>query len=327
MVGADPVICKAKEGELVTDTLEMTDSTSIDVFVQFAGSRVRVSTNVHQKGRQSHLPTVTALTFPLIWTVTFLHPYKLITWLFSVWSMTRPRSFSKNSFSTINPHVSFQAASSTRTCLPALTTSHLFPSNAILDGFFPARADGFEGFVGRLVEAPDDEEDGLAGTVPEARNAGFLWVISSLLTLRRPEVTPSPWLRAAKTASMPPDAAAGVAGAEGAPTAGGGGGGGGGGAGALGAAGVLSIPGVYFMALIPCVMNKVSEAFCAPREHTVYLWVPCQSGGMILHHVLSELFQERSKALDPVDLFRVSLSSVSGYRKDGVAETRTDLSL
>lgn len=125
------------------------------------------------------------------------------------------------------------------------------PSNTNLLGFLPARADGLEGFVGFFATDDGTENkcamtilkenysspDGLeveAGTTLLALNAGFLWVISLLSTLRKPFVTASPRLSSANSAAAPTAGAAAAAG--GAAAGGGGGGGGGGGAPLAGAA-------------------------------------------------------------------------------------------
>lgn len=72
---------------------------------------------------------------------------------------------------------------------------------------------------------PDDPDDPtVLGTVEDARNAGFLCVISLLSTLRRLFVTSEPRLSSANTAATPPAGAA--AGAGGGGPGGGGGGGG-----------------------------------------------------------------------------------------------------
>lgn len=93
------------------------------------------------------------------------------------------------------------------------------PSSANFDGFLPASAAGLDGLTGRFGVAWPPAE---AGTTLDARNSGFLCVISDLSTFRKPFVTSSPRLSSAKTAPMPPeDEAAGAA-------LGGGGGGGGG---------------------------------------------------------------------------------------------------
>lgn len=91
MVGAEPVIWIANEGEAVTETEEITESTSTDVFVQFtaAGPSVRV-----MGGEMIHQPKVTPLTLPFIATVVFLQPYKLTRWLISPSSTVSPGSFS-----------------------------------------------------------------------------------------------------------------------------------------------------------------------------------------------------------------------------------------
>jgi len=93
MVGAEPVIWMANEGEAVTETADITESTSTDVFVQFTvgfyQAPVRVTT-----GETVHKPKVTPLTLPLIATVVFLQPYRLTIWLISPFSTVSPDSFS-----------------------------------------------------------------------------------------------------------------------------------------------------------------------------------------------------------------------------------------
>lgn len=97
--------------------------------------------------------------------------------------------------------------------------------------------EGFKGFFPDAGAGPG--EVGRPGTGPWARRAGFLWVISSFFTFRRPAVTASPLFSSAKTAATPP--AAGFAGgAAEARSTGGGGGGGGGGPGGGGAAEVAA---------------------------------------------------------------------------------------
>ena len=98
---------------------------------------------------------------------------------------------------------------------------------------------------------PRDIEDTLdalslrVGTVAPARKDGFLCVISSAVTLRRPFVTASPLLRSLKTAPSPLALGAGAAFGASSNLAGGGGGPGGGGGGGGGpaapSAGVLGV--------------------------------------------------------------------------------------
>src|SRR5690242_8871077 len=86
----------AKEGEDVMEMLAMTESTRTDVLVQFTVRVVSVK-SIDCKNTTSNPPIVTALTFPLTSTVVFLHPYKLTTWLISVFSTTSDFSLSKYS--------------------------------------------------------------------------------------------------------------------------------------------------------------------------------------------------------------------------------------
>ena len=81
-----------------------------------------------------------------------------------------------------------------------------------------------------------DDDPAVLGTTGDARNAGFLCVISLLSTLRRPFVTSSPRLSSANTAATPPPAAAGAGDTAGGGDGPGGGGGGGGGGAPLAAA-------------------------------------------------------------------------------------------
>lgn len=101
------------------------------------------------------------------------------------------------------------------------STSHLVPSNSLRGGLRARMLSG----LGFLLGAGDLPRTALepSGAVEPARRLGFLWVISDLSTLRRPEVIASPWLSWSKTADMSAAGAAG-AGAGGIPGGGGGGG-------------------------------------------------------------------------------------------------------
>lgn len=102
-------------------------------------------------------------------------------------------------------------------------------------GFFPG--------AGLLPRDIDDTLDWLSlrvGTVVPARSAGFLWVIWSGLTFRRPLVTASPWFSSLKTAPRPLEFAAGAGFGASSNLAGGGGGPGGGGGGGAPAPGAAS---------------------------------------------------------------------------------------
>ena len=98
MVGAEPVIWIANEGEAVTETEDTTESTSTEVFVQFTVVFSSVGAMI---GEVIHKPRVTPLTLPFITTVVFLQPYKLTMWLISPSSTVRPGSFSWYSYSAI----------------------------------------------------------------------------------------------------------------------------------------------------------------------------------------------------------------------------------
>jgi len=93
MVGAEPVIWMVNEGEAVTETEDITESTRTEVFVQF--TVVFLSGASHKSGLgMVREPNVTPLTLPLINTVVFLQPYKLMIWLISVFSTVSPGTFS-----------------------------------------------------------------------------------------------------------------------------------------------------------------------------------------------------------------------------------------
>lgn len=93
MVGADPVIWMANEGEAVTETEDITESTRTEVFVQFTEVFLSSAGQGNDSG-MVYEPNVIPLTFPLIATVVFLQPYKLMIWLISVFSTVSPGSFS-----------------------------------------------------------------------------------------------------------------------------------------------------------------------------------------------------------------------------------------
>lgn len=80
-----------KEGEFVTETDEMTDSTRTDVFVQF--TIVYSQFNAHIIV-YNHIPNVTALTLPLIITTDFLHPNRFTDWFSCASSTMSDGSFS-----------------------------------------------------------------------------------------------------------------------------------------------------------------------------------------------------------------------------------------
>lgn len=133
----------------------------------------------------------------------------------------------------------------------------MFPSSANLVGFFPASELGFAGLAGFFPEtglAVGLVLLALAGTIPLARNSGFLWVIWSFVTCRKPFVTSEPLLISANTAAAPPAArvaAAPAGGGGGAAGAAGGGGGGGGGAPLAGGADVAEDDAMYFVGSRP----------------------------------------------------------------------------
>ena len=67
----------ANEGEAVTETEEITESTRTDVFLQFTVVFLSNAGRDNGLGRV-YEPKVTPLTLPLMITVVFLQPYKLI---------------------------------------------------------------------------------------------------------------------------------------------------------------------------------------------------------------------------------------------------------
>jgi hypothetical protein len=118
-----------------------------------------------------------------------------------------------------------------------LTIIHLLPSSFLTGGFLVRMLSGF-GFLPGAGLLPRDIEDTLdwlslrVGTVAPARNDGFLCVIWSALTFRRPFVTASPLFSSLNTAPSPPASCTGAAFGSSNFIGGGGGPGGGGGGGA-----------------------------------------------------------------------------------------------
>ena len=93
MVGAEPVIWIVNEGEAVTETEDITESTSTEVFLQFTVIFHQTSART-TFGEIFHKPRVTPLTLPFITTVVFLQPYKLMIWPISPFSTVSSGSFS-----------------------------------------------------------------------------------------------------------------------------------------------------------------------------------------------------------------------------------------
>lgn len=149
----------------------------------------------------------------------------------------------------------------------------------------------------------------LVETSPPALSSGFLCVISLLSTFLSPLVTPSPLLRAANTPPISPAAA--VTGAR--EAAAGAGGGGGGGAGATGGAELDR----YVVASTPCTPRLA--AFDGD-EHDVYLGVPGETSGVVLHHILAKVLKESNEASSPFDLFWVPNVAQSLSQARGRAE-------
>ena len=74
------------------ETELITESTSTEVLVQFTVVFLSGAGQGNNKG--VHEPIVTPFTLPLITTVVFLQPYKLTSWLMSVFSTLSSGSFS-----------------------------------------------------------------------------------------------------------------------------------------------------------------------------------------------------------------------------------------
>lgn len=112
---------------------------------------------------------------------------------------------------------------------------HLLPSSFLTGGFLVRMLSGLGFLPGAgLLARNEFTLDWLSlrvGTVAPARKEGFLCVIWSALTFRRPFVTASPLFNSLKTAPSPPESAAGAAFGASSNFIGGGGGPGGGGGG------------------------------------------------------------------------------------------------
>lgn len=150
---------------------------------------------------------------------------------------------------------------------------------------------------------PDDPDDPtVLGTVEDARNAGFLCVISLLSTLRRLFVTSEPRLSSAKTAATPPaGAAAGAvdrAGGGGGP--GGGGGGGGGGAPPTAAEGGAAA--LYSEMDMPYNTVVYQSMHGWEAREFACLRIPDKARSMVFHHVLLHIVEDGSECSNPFDV-------------------------
>jgi hypothetical protein len=141
----------------------------------------------------------------------------------------------------------------------------------------------------------------VVGTVEDARNAGFLCVISLLSTLRRLFVTSEPRLSSANTAATPPaGAAAGAVERAGGGGGGPGGGGGGGGGGAPpaegGAAALYSEMDMPYNIIVSQPMHgwETREFAC--------LRIPDKARSMVFHHVLLHIVEDGSECSNPFDM-------------------------
>lgn len=140
----------------------------------------------------------------------------------------------------------------------------------------------------------------MVGTVEDARNAGFLCVISLLSTLRRLFVTSEPRLSSANTAATPPaGAAAGAverAGGGGGPGGGGGGGGDGAPPAEGGAAALYSEMDMPYNIIVSQPMHgwETREFAC--------LRIPDKARSMVFHHVLLHIVEDGSECSDPFDM-------------------------
>lgn len=187
----------------MTETKEITESTSTEVLTQFTVVCLSGAGQGNDWEEGSHEPIVTPFTLPLITTVVFLHPYKLMIWLISPFSTVSPGSFSWYSYTPPSGLTQAVAERAMRTII------HFFPSRTNLAGFLVESDWGFAGLVGFLAK------EVLPGTVEAARKAGFLCVISLFSTFRSPFVTSAPRLSSANTAATPSSEAGACTGAGG----------------------------------------------------------------------------------------------------------------
>jgi hypothetical protein len=153
------------------------------------------------------------------------------------------------------------------------------------------------------TDDPDDPDaPAVLGTVEDARNAGFLCVISLLSTLRRLFVTSEPRLSSANTAATPPaGAAAGAvdrAGGGGGP----GGGGGGGGGGAPPAAAEGGAAALYSEMDMPYNIVVYQPMHGWETRKFACLRIPDKARSMVFHHVLLHIVEDGSECSNPFDV-------------------------
>ena len=150
---------------------------------------------------------------------------------------------------------------------------------------------------------PDPDDPAVLGTVEDARNAGFLCVISLLSTLRRPFVTSEPRLSSANTAATPPaGAAAGVVERAGGGGPGGGGGGGGGGGEAPLAAAEGDATALYSEMDMPYNIVANQPVHGWETRGFACLRIPDKARSMMFHHVLLHVVEDGSERSNPLDV-------------------------
>ena len=138
----------------------------------------------------------------------------------------------------------------------------------------------------------------MLGTVEDARNAGFLCVISLLSTLRRLFVTSEPRLSSANIAATPPAGAAAGGGGGGGP----GGGGGGGGYGAPPEATEGGAAALYSEMDIPYNIAIYQPMHGWETREFACLRVPDKARSMMFHHVLLHIVEDGGECSNPFDV-------------------------
>jgi hypothetical protein len=149
----------------------------------------------------------------------------------------------------------------------------------------------------RCAPADDPDDPAVFGTVEDARNAGFLCVISLLSTLRRLFVTSEPRLSSANTAATPPAGAAAGAVER---TGGGGPGGGGGGGGAPPAEGGAAA--LYSEMDMPYNIIVYQPMHAWGTREFACLRIPDKARSMVFHHVLLHIVEDGRKCSNPFDV-------------------------
>lgn len=154
-----PVTWIAKEGELVTEILDTTESTRMDVFVQFTNTlldyaSLKWSASLTKSNCVDLALDLNCCSFAteqvnrLVDLSIFHNETRLILEIF----------------------LQERSVSACENLEPVPTIIHFVPSRAIFDGFLPAKAAGLDGRIGFL----DTGDVALVGTVLDARNSGFL---------------------------------------------------------------------------------------------------------------------------------------------------------